>query len=151
MGPHAQEPGNGEKVKEECGSLPDQLLVDCGYFSLENLNLPEEQKIDGYLPDSIMAPALSLGKECKGEGPGGAENACAKRCEVPRKASLWPAQDHRRTRLQGVERATRPTPNPYEKGASEFTLANIVYDLTRMYSLKHSNEDQSETQSVPNQ
>ena len=55
-----------EKVKLECGSPPGQVLVDSGYFSLQNLQWLEQQNISAYLPDSNMARAMNLGKKCQG-------------------------------------------------------------------------------------
>ena len=74
-----------EKVKLECGSPPGQVLVDSGYFSLQNLQWLEQQNIDAYLPDSNMArematPARNAGAERVSRYTG----ACAKSCEVPK-------------------------------------------------------------------
>jgi transposase len=131
-----------DKVKAECGSLPDQVLADSGYFSLENLNWLEEQKIDGYLPDSNMARALNLGKRCKGR----ARAAAHKRMRQKLRSSLGrQAYGQRKTIVEpgfGVLKEQRGMrqfrTRGKEKVAIEFTLANIAYNLTRMYSVKHS-------------
>jgi hypothetical protein len=73
-----------EKVKLECGFPPGQLLADSGYFSLENLQWLEQEKIDAYLPDSNMAREMNLGKKCRGRARRRCTGACAKSCEVPK-------------------------------------------------------------------
>jgi hypothetical protein len=50
----------------ECGSPPEEVLADSGYFSIKNLAWLEQQKIDACLPDLNMARSLNLGKRCKG-------------------------------------------------------------------------------------
>jgi transposase len=135
-----------EQVKVECGSLPDQVLADSGYFSLENLKWLERQKIDAYLPDSNMARALNLGKRCNGRARTAAHrrmrrklrSSAGRKAYAQRKAIVEPGFGVLKEQRGMRQFRTRGK----EKVAIEFTLATIAYNLTRMYSVKHSNARQ---------
>jgi transposase len=68
-----------EQVKERCGSPPEAVLADSGYFSIENLKRLEQNKIDAYVPDSNMARAMNLGKRCKGQAKAAAHRRMRKK------------------------------------------------------------------------
>jgi transposase len=131
-----------EQVKLQCGSPPEQLLADSGYFSVKNLEWLEQQKINAYVPDSNMAQALNLRKRCKGRARAAAHKRMRQKLRSPagrqayaqRKTIVEPGfgtlkaqRGMRQFRTRGKERV-----------ASEFTLANIGFNLTRMYSVQHS-------------
>jgi transposase len=131
-----------EQVKLECGSPPEQLLADSGYFSVKNLEWLEQEKINAYVPDSNLARALNLRKRCKGRARAAAHKRMRQKLRSPagrqayaqRKTIVEPGfgtlkaqRDMRQFRTRGKETVT-----------SEFTLANIGFNLTRMYSVQHS-------------
>ena len=137
-----------EQVKLQCGSRPEEVLADSGYFSVKNLEWLEEQKINAYLPDSNMARALNLGKRCKGRAKAAAHRRMRQRL---RSSSGRQAYSQRKTIVEpgfGVLKEQRGMrqfrTRGKEKVAIEFTLANIAYNLTRMYSFKPSDEHQHE-------
>jgi transposase len=137
-----------EQVKLQCGSPPEEVLADSGYFSVKNLEWLEEQKINAYLPDSNMARALNLGKRCKGRAKAAAHRRMRQRL---RSSSGRQAYSQRKTIVEpgfGVLKEQRGMrqfrTRGKEKVAIEFTLANIAYNLTRMYSFKPSDEHQHE-------
>ena len=43
-----------EQVKQNVGTLPLQASADAGYFSYENLEHMEKNKIDAYIPDALL-------------------------------------------------------------------------------------------------
>jgi transposase len=137
-----------EKVKAECGSPPDTVLVDSGYFSVENLKWLEQQNLDAYLPDSNMARALNLGKRCKGR----ARAAAHKRMRQKLRSSAGrQAYAQRKTIVEpgfGVLKEQRGMrqfrTRGMEKVAIEFTLASLAYNLTRMYVTEHSDNQKPE-------
>jgi transposase len=137
-----------EQVKLQCGSAPEEVLADSGYFSVTNLEWLEQQKINAYLPDSNMARALNLGKRCKGRAKAAAHRRMRQKL---RSSSGRQAYCQRKTIVEpgfGVLKEQRGMrqfrTRGKEKVAIEFTLANIAYNLTRMYSFKPSDEHQHE-------
>lgn len=42
------------EVKQQYGAPPEKVVADSGYFSVENLKQLEQQKINGYIPDSNL-------------------------------------------------------------------------------------------------
>jgi hypothetical protein len=127
-----------EKVKLECGSPPGQVLVDSGYFSLENLEWLEQQKIDAYLPDSNMAREMNLGKKCRGRARRPVHRRMRQKLRSPQGRQAY-AQRKAIVELGfGVLKEQRGMrqfrTRGKEKVAIEFTLANLAYNLTRMYS-----------------
>jgi transposase len=141
-----------EQVKLQCGSPPEEVLADSGYFSVKNLEWLEQQKINACIPDSNMAKALNLGKRCKGR----ARAAVHKRMRQKLRSSPGrQAYAQRKTLVEpgfGVLKEQRGIrqfrTRGKEKVAIEFTLANIAYNLTRMYSVQQSNKHQPEAQSL---
>ena len=105
-----------ERVKLQCGSPPEEVLADSGYFSVKNLEWLEEQKIKCLSPRLEHGAGVEPGEKMQGQGKGaGAQAYAAKATKFVRKASLFPAQDHRRARLRGIERAARHAPIPYQR------------------------------------
>jgi hypothetical protein len=136
-----------EKVKLECGSPPGQLLADSGYFSLQNLQWLEQEEIDAYLPDSNMGREMNLGKKCRGRARRALHRRMRQKRRSPhlRQAYAQPTaivelgfgvleeqRGTRQFRTSGIEEVT-----------IEFTLANLAYNLTRMYS--ETAQDQTAT------
>jgi transposase len=127
-----------EKVKLECGSPPGQLLADSGYFSLENLQWLEQEKIDAYIPDSNMAREMNLGKKCRGRARRAVHRRMRQKLRSPQGRQAY-AQRKAIVELGfGVLKEQRGMrqfrTRGKEKVAIEFTLANIAYNLTRIYS-----------------
>ncbi len=127
-----------EQVKLECGSPPEEVLADSGYFSIKNLEWLEEQKINACLPDSNMARSLNLGKRCKGRARAAAHKRMRQKL---RSSSGRQAYAQRKTLVEpgfGVLKEQRGMrqfrTRGKEKVANEFTLANIAYNLTRMWA-----------------
>jgi transposase len=127
-----------EQVTRECGSPPIEVLADSGYFSIQNLEWLEEQKIEACLPDSNMARSLNLGKRCKGRARAAAHKRMRKKL---RSRSGRKAYAQRKTLVEpgfGVLKEQRGMrqfrTRGTEKVANEFTLTNTAFNLTRMYS-----------------
>jgi transposase len=131
-----------DQVKLECGSPPEEVLADSGYFSIKNLEWLEEQKINACLPDSNMARSLNLGKRCKGRARAAAHRRMRQKL---RSSSGRQAYAQRKTLVEpgfGVLKEQRGMrqfrTRGKEKVANEFTLANIAYNLTRMHSVEQA-------------
>jgi transposase len=131
-----------EQIKLECGSRPEEVLADSGYFSINNLEWLEQQEINACLPDSNMARSLNLGKRCKGRARAAAHRRMRQKL---RSSSGRQAYAQRKTLVEpgfGVLKEQRGMrqfrTRGKEKVANEFTLANIAYNLTRMYSVEQA-------------
>jgi transposase len=131
-----------EQIKLECGSPPEEVLADSGYFSIKNLEWLEQQEINACLPDSNMARSLNLGKRCKGRARAAAHRRMRQKL---RSSSGRQAYAQRKTLVEpgfGVLKEQRGMrqfrTRGKEKVANEFTLANIAYNLTRMYSVEQA-------------
>jgi transposase len=141
-----------EQVKLQCGSPPEEVLADSGYFSVKNLEWLEQQKINACIPDSNMAKALNLGKRCKGRARAAAHKRMRRKL---RSSPGRQAYAQRKTLVEpgfGVLKEQRGIrqfrTRGKEKVAIEFTLANIAYNLTRMYAVQQSDKHQPKAQSL---
>lgn len=141
-----------EQVKLQCGSPPEEVLADSGYFSVKNLEWLEQQKINACIPDSNMAKALNLGKRCKGKARAAAHKRMRRKL---RSSPGRQAYAQRKTLVEpgfGVLKEQRGIrqfrTRGKEKAAIEFTLANIAYNLTRMYAVQQSDKHQPKAQSL---
>jgi transposase len=129
-----------EQVKQQCGSAPEEVLADSGYFSLDNLHELERQQIEALLPDSNLARELNTGQKCpahcrpkdmlqkrmrqKLRGPTGrARYARRKAIVEPVFGVLKQQRGMRQFRTRGIKNV-----------AVEFSLAAIAYNLTRLYA-----------------
>lgn len=131
-----------EEVEQQCGTVPGQALADSGYFSVENLRALEKRGIDGYVPDSNLARELNTGQRCPAHnrpthpehrrmrrklrsGKGRATYARRKAVVEP----VWGVLKQQRGMRQFRTRSLK-------KVATEFTLAALAYNLTRLYTLR---------------
>ena len=81
-----------EQVKLQCGSPPEQVLADSGYFSIKNLEWLEQQKINACIPDSNMAKAFGIwGRDAREGHERRRTSACVKSYEVPQHGKPMPS------------------------------------------------------------
>ena len=132
-----------QQVEQQCGSPPQQVVADSGYFSLEKLKQLEQRGVDGYVPDSYLARELNGGPRARGVGPNPVRDPHLRRlrrklrspagCRIygRRKAVVEPVfgvlkqqRGMRQFRTRGMT-----------KVAVEFTLAALAYNLTRLHQL----------------
>jgi transposase len=128
-----------DRVQSECGERPRQVSADSGFFSVRNLEVMEEHGIDAYVPDSNMAcvlyrggelqqptrhPALRRMRDKLCSATGRALYRRRKALAEPVIGILKEQRGMRRFRMRGLN-----------KVASEFALATIALNLTRMWQL----------------
>jgi transposase len=128
------------EAERQTHALPEQLVADAGFFSLDNLEQLERRGIDVYLPDSNLARELNTGQRCrrlrltptqrrmrqKLRSPAGkAVYGRRKGLVEPVLGTLKEQRGMKRFRLRGLS-----------KVSIEFTLATISYNLTRLYALR---------------
>lgn len=131
-----------EAAGRECGELPQAVLADCGYYSMEQIRAVQARGMDVYVPDRLLATELS------GGDPAPAMNSRQQRrtpglqqlrermrapavrsCYARRKALVEPVfgvlkqqrgmRQFRRRGLMGV--------------GTEWALATTAYNLTRLF------------------
>jgi hypothetical protein len=131
-----------DQTQERCGVMPAQILADSGFFSVANLEQMERQNLDAYIPDSNLAQALNLGtrytamasapvhqrmRQKLDNDSGRAAYARRKAIVEPVFGTLKQQRNLRQFRTRGLNRV-----------GSEFTLATIAYNLTRIYTKTHA-------------
>ena len=128
-----------DEVQQRCGAPPGAALADSGFFSIDNLKQMEQRQIDGYVPDSNMARALNLGVPCRGRARAPAHRRRGAKLRSPagkaayarRKAVVEPVFGVLKQQRGIRQFRTRGLPNVN----SEFTLANLAFNITRLYTL----------------
>ncbi len=128
------------EVKRGCGSLPEQVVADSGYFSVENLKQLERAKLDAYVPDSNLARALNLGKRCKGRTRAAAHRRMRKKLRSPAGRAVYGRRKAMVEPVWGVLKEQRGMRQFRLRGqpkvAIELTLASLAYNLTRLYAVQ---------------
>jgi transposase len=127
-------------IAATCGSPPQRVVADSGYYSNRNVEAMEARNIDAFVPDSNLARELNLGHR---------DQAGDQRCRDPRlrrmrdkMRSTEGRQIYRRRRAivepvfgtlkeQRSLRAFRMRSLP--RVAIEFALAATAYNLTRLH------------------
>jgi hypothetical protein len=128
------------EVKRRGGALPEQVLADSGYFSVENLKQLERAKLDAYVPDSNLARALNLGKRCKGRARAAAHRRMRQKLRSPAGRTIYGKRKAIVEPVWGVLKEQRGMrqfrTRGKEKVAAEFILAVLAYNLTRLYAVR---------------
>jgi IS5 family transposase len=133
-----------EEVERQCGALPEQVISDSGFFSLENVRELERRGVDGYVPDSNLARELNTGQRASGVGRNRIRSPQLRRLRrklrspagrqvyARRKAVVEPVfgvlkqqRGMRQFKLRGLA-----------KVQIEFTLAALAYNLTRLFAYR---------------
>lgn len=128
-----------DEVEQRCGTPPEVVLADSGFFSLENLRAMQQRAIDAYIPDSNLARELNTGQRHRSANQprtrlqrrmrqklrspdGRAQYARRKAVVEPVIGILKQQRGMRQFRLRGKD-----------KVAVEFTLSALAYNITRLY------------------
>jgi transposase len=127
------------EVQKQCGELPENVLGDAGYFSLNNIRDGQGLGIGMYVPDSNLAHELNTGKRCPRTKLDGVQRRMRQKLRSPagrwmygrRKGMVEPVfgtlkeqRGMRGFRLRGLW-----------KVRNEFGLAAIGFNLTRLFNL----------------
>src|SRR5258708_1070491 len=125
-----------EEAERQRGTPAEKILADAGFFSLQNIEELERRGLQVYLPDSNLARELNTGQRCprirlsptqrrmrqKLRGPTGQAVYRRRKALVePVWGTLKEQRGMRRFRVRGLE-----------KVSTEFTLAAIAFNLTRL-------------------
>ena len=130
-----------EEVERQCGSPPEQVLADAGFFSLANVEELERRGIDAYVPDSNLACELNTGRRppphCR------PRHAVQRRMRQKLRSPAGRAVYGRRKAVVepvlGVLKQQRGMRQFRTRGqnkvAIEWTLAAVAYNLTHLHRL----------------
>lgn len=127
-----------EQAAERCGSPPERILADSGFFSVENLKRIEALELDAYVPDSNLARSLNLGTRCRGKACAAVHRRMRRKLRTEdgriaygrRKAIVEPVFGVLKQQRGLRQFRTRGIANV----GNEFTLATLAYNLTRMHA-----------------
>lgn len=125
-------------VESTCGSPPQRVVADSGFYSNQNIDLLEERGITGYVPDSFLARELNLGH------PATDPPRCHPRLRQMRQRMRTPEGKRIYAQRKGMVEPVFGTLKE-QRGmrafrmrgaanvATEFTLAATAHNLTRMH------------------
>ena len=129
-----------EQVQQRCGAPPGAVLADSGFFSIDNLKQMEQRNIDAYLPDSNMAQALNLGTRCRTRACHPAHRRMRAKLRSPDGQAAYARRKAIAEPPFGVLKQQRGMTQFRTRGlnnvGNEFTLANLAYNITRLYALR---------------
>ena len=134
-----------QRIELECSSPPESVVADCGYYSMAQIEAVVERGIEVVVPDQIVArelagaaPRVEMNARQQRRHPGldrwreRMRAPAARACYAKRKAMVEPVfgvlkqqRGMRQFRRRGLEAV-----------ATEWTLATIAYNLTRMFSCR---------------
>lgn len=128
-----------EEVERQCGSPPQQVLADAGFFSLENVSQLERRGLDAYVPDSNLARELNTGQKCPAHNR--PRQAVHRRMRQKLRSPAGRAAYGKRKAMVepvlGVLKQQRGMRQFRTRGrasvAVEFTLAALAYNITRLF------------------
>ena len=124
-------------VQQQGGALPEQVVADSGYFSVDNLKELEQLQVDAYLPDSNLARALNLGKRCRGRARAAAHRRMRRKLRSPAGRAVYSRRKAVVEPVFGVLKQQRGMRQFRTRGlakvAVEWTLAALAYNITRLF------------------
>lgn len=130
-----------QAVAQHGGESPQQVSADSGFFTLDNVHGLEQDGIDVYVPDAVLARELNTGQAVRGAAP--VRDEAQRRMRQKLRSGLGRAIYGLRKSLVepvfGVLKEQRSLRQfrrrGLEKVGVEFALATTAFNLTRMYSL----------------
>ena len=129
-----------DQVQQRCGAPPGAVLADSGFFSIDNLKQLEQRNIDACLPDSNMAQALNLGTRCRTRACHPAHRRMRAKLRSPDGQAAYARRKAIAEPVFGVLKQQRGMTQFRTRGLNkvenEFTLANLAYNITRLYALR---------------
>ena len=136
-----------DEVERRCGTRPQRVLADCGFFSSQNMREMEARGIEAYLPDPSMAHELSTNQ---GVGDGIGRMAVSDPSLLRLRQRLRTAEGRtwykkRKALVEpviGILKEQRGMRQFQRRGLSavavEWTLASIAHNLIRYHALRRS-------------
>jgi transposase len=133
-----------DEVERRCGTRPQRILADSGFFSNQNLRDMEARGIEAYLPDSNLAREMSTGQKAAGVGRMAVSDPsllCLRRRLRTAKGRAW--YKKRKSMVEpviGILKEQRGMRQFQRRGlcavAVEWTLAAMAHNLIRYHVLR---------------
>ena len=124
-------------VEKQCGEKPERVSADSGFFSLDNLRALEEQKIDGYVPDSNLARWLNRGGRMRLRAGEAVNRRMRRKLRDPVGRRIYQRRKAIVEPVFGVLKEQRGMRRFARRGltqvAVELAMAATAYNLTRMW------------------
>jgi transposase len=128
-----------DEVKRRCGAPPTAALADSGVCSVATLEQREEQKIDGYVPDSNLACELNLGVRCRLKARAASHRRMRAKLRSPDGVGAYARRKAVVEPVFGVLKQQRGMRQFRTRGLhnvnNEFTLATLAFNITRLQAL----------------
>jgi hypothetical protein len=133
-----------EEVERQCGSPPEQVLADAGFFSLQNIAELQRRGIDTYVPDSNLACELNTGRRtparCRPRHA--VQRKMRQKLRSPAGRAVYGRRKAVVEPVLGVLKQQRGMRQFRTRGQNkaeiEWKLAAVAYNLTHLYQLLHS-------------
>jgi len=134
------------EVERQCGTRPQRVLADCGFFSNQNLREMKTRGIATYLPDPNMAHELETGEAAHGIGRMAVSDPHLRGSRRRLRSALGRAWYKKRKGLVepgfGILKQQRGMRQFQRRGlaavAVEWTLAAIAHNLIHYRNLKRT-------------
>jgi transposase len=135
-----------EEVEQRTGERPEKALADAGFYSNENVRELEQRGIAVYLPDPNLARELHTGKRARTIGRNRVRSpelkAMRKKLRSPAGRRVYGRRKALVEPVLGVLKQQRGMRQFRTRGqakvATEFTLAALAYNLTRLFRQKQA-------------
>jgi transposase len=129
-----------EQTVERCGSPPELVLADSGFYSNANLERLEARQQQACVPDSNLARSLNLGQPCHGNATNPAHRRMRDKLQTDDGRRLYARRKAIVEPVFGVLKQQRNLRQFRTRGlhhvSCEMTLATLAFNLTRMHANK---------------
>jgi len=131
-----------DEVERQCGSRPQQVLADSGFYSGANLDGMKQRGLDGYVADPNLAGALNRGQPLRQGNRTVRHRETLRMRRKLRSARGRATYLHRKAMVEpviGILKQQRGMRQFLRRGlrnvGREFLLAAMSYNLTRAHSI----------------
>jgi transposase len=126
-------------VASTCGSLPERVVADSGFYTNQNVELMEQRGIEAYVPDSFLARELNLGQPAQQPThPGPHLSRMRQRMRTPEGRQMYARRKSMVEPIFGILKEQRGMRafrmRGLEKVAIEWTLCATAHNLHRMFN-----------------
>jgi len=127
-----------ELVTRTCGSPPERVVADSGFYTNQNIDLLEQRGVQAYVPDSCLARELNLGRPAtESPHPHPRLSQMRQRMRTPQGRQMYARRKGLVEPVFGILKEQRGMRSfrmrGLDKTSIEFTLAATAHNLTRMY------------------
>jgi IS5 family transposase len=126
-----------EAVEKQCGTKPERVSADSGFFSIQNLQALEQAGIEAYVPDTNQARVLNRGGRLRQHAVAPAHRRMRQKLRGPAGRRIYQRRKAIVEPVFGVLKEQRGMRRFARRGlmqvAVELSLAATAYNLTRLW------------------